>query len=413
MQSCLIFLLLLARFLEVASICSAGQGSVDNGVTCIACPPGRYNSAASNAACPVIPAGSYGTHTVTIGTSTLGSKEWWGIAASQDFSKLITMDRHRKVYRSTDYGANWAEMPGAGNHEWLGVASSDDFTKIVLSTYRTDDATSFGQIYRSLDSGATFAVTSAPPKHYISLHCNADMSKIAACATNSIWISMDSGDSWTISGAPNKVYHGITSSVDFRKLAACVPGEKIYLSVDSGKSWAATGAPSNRWLDVAGNADLTKMVATAYSSADSPVQKIFLTVNGGASWATIGTSLALNWRGIFASRDFTRIAAASVSGAIHYSYDSGATWSYTGTKDLGIAVAGGATAARACPANTFSLGSSSMCTPCAIGRYAATSVTINGNSGYSTYAIVSSAMRTFSGAWDTNPMHRESTIDDP
>ena len=74
---------------------------------------------------------------------------------------------------------------------WIGIAASADFT-VMLATV------SYGQIYKSVDSGGTWnAITNGKPVTNSGIACNADCSKIAVCRNNSIHLSPDGGSTWT------------------------------------------------------------------------------------------------------------------------------------------------------------------------------------------------------------------------
>jgi photosystem II stability/assembly factor-like uncharacterized protein len=146
---------------------------------------------------------------------------WSSIASSADGMKLAAVNSTRaRVYLSTDFGVTWTYKSGCANARM--VESSSDGTKLfVLGT---------GDIYRSLDSGATWTnVFSGGSSYYWGdIACSSDGTKLAVTETISGFprISTDSGVTWTQStGFQNKKMESIASSAD---------GTKLFIGLDYG-----------------------------------------------------------------------------------------------------------------------------------------------------------------------------------
>ena len=112
-------------------------------------------------------------------------------------------------------------------------------------------------------------------------------------------------------------------------ICGCKPGFKFGTTCSAlgpgkfGSKSIAYSAISDYWWGIAASADFTVMFATKYDSY------IYKSVDGGASWNTIpDTSLQLSWTGITCNADCSKVAACVASGSgkgVWISTSSGAT----------------------------------------------------------------------------------------
>ena len=65
--------------------------------------------------------------------TSVGSRNWRGLASSSDGTKLAAVVNGGYIYTSTDSGVTWTERQGAGSRQWWSIASSSDGTKLAVS----------------------------------------------------------------------------------------------------------------------------------------------------------------------------------------------------------------------------------------------------------------------------------------
>ena len=158
------------------------------------------------------------------------NSSYQGLAGATNGSVLVAIVFGGGIYRSTDFGSFWSQVP-APMANWIGVASSANGTNLV-----------------------------------------------AAVLGSGIYTSTDSGLTWNLSGS-HRNWSAITSSADGSKLAAAVNGGLIYLSTDFGVTWAPANVTSNLWSVLYSSADSNQLVALANHSGSA-----YLSTDGGATW---------------------------------------------------------------------------------------------------------------------------------
>ena len=222
--------------------------------------------------------------------------DWQGAAGWSDGTQWVavgTVSTHDKgggrFYASRDSGLTW---PPAGQSmfswNWTSIACSGDATRLFATQ---EYSFGYAGIVRSLDSGISWAQTTAPSEPYTSVTSSSDGSKVVAAASarwdyqNERWVShggiyasTDSGANWTLTSAPENGWTAVASSADGTTLVA-VSGRlfaggnrsenllydgSIYVSSNSGKAWNLTSAPTNHsWFTVASSADGVRLVAAS------------------------------------------------------------------------------------------------------------------------------------------------------
>jgi len=140
----------------------------------------------------------------------------------------------------------------------------------------------------SADAGATWTPANSPAEVWRAIAMSADGSTLAA-ATDSYWggtigfiggtiyRSLDSGVTWMVTSAPNAFWSSIASSADGVKMVAVALADasgnvgtgRIYCSTNSGATWAQCSAPSTNWACVASSADGTRLFAATFGSGNN------------------------------------------------------------------------------------------------------------------------------------------------
>lgn len=177
---------------------------------------------------------------------------WWTIASSGDGKISVAAEYITPkgvIATSIDGGKNWSENLTVGRRNWYKVAVSNDGTKMAA-------VDTGGFIYTSDDYGANWnASTSAGQKNWWSIDVSDDGQVIVAAAENSnIVVSNDFGTNWNlVSTLTDKRWNSVTISGDGMKIFALGDyGAGLYYSEDSGKTWA-------KWKQLInpGNGDMT------------------------------------------------------------------------------------------------------------------------------------------------------------
>lgn len=221
----------------------------------------------------------------------VGGANGWDLAASADGTKLVATNWGGYIHTSTDFGATWTQVTGAGLRYWSEVTASADGTHMAASVYCFGTCgASAGVIYTSSDSGATWVqqAGSLNPGWWHGIDSSADGSKLVAVtdrtSTGSIYTSTDYGVTWTqrFTGSGGAFY-GVTSSSDGTKLAAvrydANNGGYVYTSTDSGATWTTHTDPGRRWwMDIYSSDDGMKLLALPQDGT------IHTSVDGGATW---------------------------------------------------------------------------------------------------------------------------------
>jgi len=158
-------------------------------------------------------------------TARESSRQWYGVASSDDGTKLIAAVFGGLLYTSTDSGVNWTARDSS--RYWRGVASSSDGVKLVAVAATSD------QIYTSADSGVTWTARDSN-RDWRGVASSSDGVKLVAVVATSgqIYTSADSGVTWTARDS-NRAWTAAASSSDGTKLIACGDGEQLYTSATS------------------------------------------------------------------------------------------------------------------------------------------------------------------------------------
>lgn len=195
-------------------------------------------------------------------------RRWSGLASSSDGSKLVATVEGGWIYTSTDSGATWTARDSVRN--WTAVTSSSDGTKLV-ATARAD------QIFTSSNSGVSWTPRDSV-RLWRAVASSSDGSKLAAVVygnPGNIYTSVDSGATWTVRATDlNKYWQGIAMSSDGSKLVASSYTGAVYTSQDSGATWTSINSIQSAY-GVALSADGTKLVVTGsgyiYTSGSPPI----------------------------------------------------------------------------------------------------------------------------------------------
>lgn len=180
--------------------------------------------------------------------------------SSSDGNKLAVAD-YFAVSTSTDSGVSWISNP-VSSQKWVSLISSADGSKLAIASYLT--------LYISTNSGVQWRLITNVPTGSDAIAGAADGNKLATAASHGgIYTSVDSGATWILTSAPiltnplTSYWQAITSSSDGRKLAATIFNGGIYTSTDFGATWTSNNVPAENWSGIASSADGSILAAAS------------------------------------------------------------------------------------------------------------------------------------------------------
>ena len=241
--------------------------------------------------------------------TALGSRKWYGVAASANATKLVACDFGGVLYTSADSGANWTPRMTDTNRFWWSVASSADGTKLIASDQ------SPGYLYTSTDSGVTWLprMTDAIRGWY-GVASSADGTKLVACHNDGfIYTSTDSGANWSSRMIDtNRIWRSVASSANGTKLVAGNSSNNLHTSIDFGASWTARESAGNRsWWSIASSDNGANLVAADFGGF------LYTSEDSGASWIPQTEADSRKWQSVATSSDGRKIIAGVSDGFIY------------------------------------------------------------------------------------------------
>lgn len=242
----------------------------------------------------------------------------------------------RKIWKSTDGGANWSELANAPNSSWGAIAASGNGQVVVALALSGADQT----IFRSTNSGETWTAVHATPNQLNDIAISDDGNTVVVAAAHGILKSINMGASFNLTPDPGGLtpladWQRIDISTDGSKIIATATSRSIYKSTDGGAAWTQLTSSGERfWFDIAISSDgLTILGVTR-----DDLQGVWTSRDGGQTFsgANIGSSFA-SGQAVYAgmSDDGAVMLATSYGTSPKMSTDSGQTWSNTGLPSLG------------------------------------------------------------------------------
>jgi len=261
----------------------------------------------------------------------------------EDFAQTSNGDlfciQAKMVYKSSDAGANWAQVGAAD----LPLASEiSDIQSDNANVYISVENAAFGQptgIFKSSDGGTSWVAMNSglidgagsAYKAYALSIATADELFASVLDDNAgdhmIFRSTDGGTSWTSSNTP--LTKTTVLSASGNQVLAGLEGKGIYRTADSGSNWEFTNngftALNISALATRGNGDLL------VGSAELDVS---ISSDNGTTWSTqtIASSGNGNWRVTDLAEDSSGNLYASTTGnmdggELFKSSDNGSSWS--------------------------------------------------------------------------------------
>lgn len=208
-------------------------------------------------------------------------------------------------------------------------APASGLTKVTTLTALLNDAVPEFGIYRSTDSGSTWALTTAPSGSWQALACSSDGLRIVAATTGSgggIYRSADGGTNWTACTTPvtasSQSWRAVTSSADGQRVFAALEGGAVYQTIDFGVTWAAlVGAPTGSWRSLATTANGQWVVGVMDGGG------LYVSSDGGNAWdLRANAPTAAAWVSVSCSTNGNAIVGLVNGGQAYVSSNAGVAW---------------------------------------------------------------------------------------
>jgi len=286
--------------------------------------------------------------------NAIGPSQYWSYLTCGNltsFTNFVAVVDGGNPHTSSTEDGVWLSKPSSNTQTWSSVAISSDGTKIAACHRKKDNtANTFGMIYTSNNSGATWTMQSTPPAatNWSGITMSSDGTKLMAIAYGGtgtacgIYYGTYTGTTWTFSQVYNvsSNWSYIVSDSALSKVIIGNKGGTTYLGTYT-TSWSfvsQTGTIAN-WSYIAGDTTLTNLaavvsggvpaasLAAAGTASTYASSYIYTSSNSGTIWTQQTGSGSRAWSCIASSSNGQTIVAAVYGGGIWLSTDFGVTWS--------------------------------------------------------------------------------------
>lgn len=146
--------------------------------------------------------------------SAAGTHSWTTVNVSEGGRYIAAAAGDGTIVRSADYGVTWGVITPSGGQYWNGIVISNDGQTLIASQYYFNFSTfsTGGDLYRSYDAGATWAVEAGVPSDvgWSPVAGSADRSRLVARAItgNQVYV----GNNPLLVAAPSVTQPAVSSS---------------------------------------------------------------------------------------------------------------------------------------------------------------------------------------------------------
>lgn len=258
-----------------------------------------------------------------------GIQSWSSIATSNDGQKVIAAGNgltgtERVVKISLDGGLTWQNQDAIGPQHWQVVAVSGDGSRFMAGY-------EIGHLYTTSDDGATWSniTASSSTRRWGTISMSHDGTRIFAassCQTNSgFGTSINGGATFTFkTSIPNCASRMVTSADGQKALInGGTSGGIIYFTSDGGATWNDWSAKvtGDRYGDADMSSDGTKMILD-----NNGARSIRISKDSGNTWTsystnTGGTSAGDTPRSVRVSRDGSTFYTYTINGIFKGKFD--------------------------------------------------------------------------------------------
>jgi hypothetical protein len=262
--------------------------------------------------------------------SSILNKRFVDVSASSDgmiayATENPTGGLSRRIWKSTDGGANWSELANAPSTYWGAIAASGNGQIVFALSWD-----GIGQsIYQSIDSGSTWTLAYTTSNHttlnqFNDIAISDNGNTIAVAAANGILKSIDGGTNFTL--VPNSpAVTTIDMSSDGSKLVGAHYYTTIKKSIDGGVTWLDLATSGTNWNQIAISEDGMTIMGAAKGNAAG----VMSSRDGGQTFTSANIGSTFLDQAVFGgmSDDGMVMIAASYGSVPQMSTDGGVTWS--------------------------------------------------------------------------------------
>lgn len=235
--------------------------------------------------------------TVVTNRGVVGPGSYMGSGCSNSDNSIAYLgcDGFDGIYKSTNSGTSWA-LTTAPIRNWYDMDCSTDGTRVFAAGYNN-------YVHRSLDSGSTWDSVGNSSSWY-SVCCSDDGLTVYSVDSNGVvWKTTDSGTMFSEIATLDSLHKMIDCSSDGSKVITCSGGAsgRIQLSDDGGDSWYYVG-PTKDWNRVRSSDDGNVLMASVYG------EYLYVSYDRGSTW-DVDTNIAGAWQAINMNSTGTRLYA--------------------------------------------------------------------------------------------------------
>jgi photosystem II stability/assembly factor-like uncharacterized protein len=243
-------------------------------------------------------------------------RDWAAVTYSPDGTVLIGGVSNAAYIRiSTNDAMTWSDAAVNGTGAWVQVLTSNDGTVVVAADL-------YGKIYRSTNSGDTWAqlVNGGMPLSYLSM--SADGSKLLAAGESDVYTSINGGTTWVARAVANVVApSGTAMSADGLKMVIVEYGGSTHVSNDGGATWTERVVDNVSWRQVVSSADGRMLLAMPNNGS------LYRSGDGGETWSPLPLSTDVSWGRVAMSADgLTMMAFDYATNLLYVSTNGGDEW---------------------------------------------------------------------------------------
>ena len=234
----------------------------------------------------------------------------------------------RKIWKSTDGGANWIELANAPSTSWGAIAVSGNGQIVFALSWAGADQS----IYQSIDSGSTWTLAYKTSNQLNDIAISDSGNTVAVATKDGILKSVDGGKSYTL--APNSPGATIIDmSSDGSMLVAAHYYTTIKKSIDGGDTWLDLATSGTNWNQIAISDDGLTIMGAAKGNAAG----VMSSRDGGQTFTSANIGSTFLDQAVFGgmSDDGMVMIAASYGSSPQMSIDRGVTWSSSGLPAVG------------------------------------------------------------------------------
>jgi len=270
--------------------------------------------------------------------NTTKSASYASATVSSDGAVIVAVIGEGTIQVSKDAGESWESSKAAGKHvDWSDVITSADGSVIVAVSHE-------GLIYTSTDTGSTFSQADVAEDDFVSVKCSSDGSIVLVGSVNTVYLSTDYGLSFASinMSVPHVSENATASSVADDD--AALYSVNLEVTDDTGTDDYYYGNGTYIEYSTYALSDFILSNTTSgyhvamdsngsYLFAASSSGDILSSDDSGETWSQVYFYDGNPWTSIASNNDSSVLLASTTSSYLYVSYDYGSSWSALNNSD--------------------------------------------------------------------------------